>query len=160
MVRRRRASSVCVPARAHCMIDVRPAQPADVAALAALRWEFRAGREAPAEPEGAFLARCAEWMRRELESGRWRAWVAVRGERIVGQVWLHVFVKLPNPVGERDRHAYLSNLYVVPSERGGIGTRLLESALGWAESQGVDRVVLWPSARSATLYERHGFTRD
>ena len=77
--------------------------------------------------------------------------------RIVGQVWLQLLTKVPNPVGERDRHAYLSNLYVVPDARGGIGRQLLEAALDWANRQRVDRVVLWPTERSRTLYERHGF---
>jgi ribosomal protein S18 acetylase RimI-like enzyme len=67
--------------------------------------------------------------------------------------------KVPNPVGERDRHAYLSNLYVIPSARGGIGERLLAAALAYADAQRVDRVVLWPTPRSVRLYERHGFTR-
>jgi GNAT superfamily N-acetyltransferase len=64
---------------------------------------------------------------------------------------------MPNPVAELERHAYVSNVFVQPSFRGGLGTRLLEAALAWARSNGVDRVLLWPSARSVTLYERHGF---
>lgn len=142
------------------MIDVRPAAATDADTLAKLRWEFRAGREAPAEDEAAFVTRCRDWMRHQLETGGWRAWIATREHRIVGQVWLHVLAKVPNPVGERDRHAYLSNLYVTPSERGGAGTALLRTAIDWATANGVDRVVLWPSAGSVTLYERHGFTRQ
>ena len=65
---------------------------------------------------------------------------------------------MPNPVEELERHAYVSNVFVQPAFRGGIGARLLEAALAWARSHGVDRVLLWPSARSVTLYERHGFT--
>jgi GNAT superfamily N-acetyltransferase len=142
------------------MITIRPAAAADAGALAALRWEFRAGREPPAESATAFLDRCAAWMARELSAGApWRAWVAVSNGRIVGQVWLNVIHKVPNPVGERDRHAYLSNLYVTPAQRGGVGVQLLQTALEWAAENGVDRVVLWPSARSVTLYDRHGFTR-
>jgi hypothetical protein len=44
-----------------------------------------------------------------------------RRGRIVGQAWLHVLDKLPNPVGEKACHAYFSNLYVTPSARGGVG---------------------------------------
>jgi GNAT superfamily N-acetyltransferase len=69
-----------------------------------------------------------------------------------------VFPKLPNPTEEPEQQAYLSNLYVTPSARGGAGTRLLDAALAWARAQKVDYVVLWPAARSVTLYERHGFT--
>ena len=143
------------------MIEVREAAPADAAALAELRWEFRAGRDQPVEGHDAFVDRCAAWMRRELAArDPWRAWVAVREGRIVGQVWIDLLRKVPNPIGERERHAYLSNLYVQPAARGGVGTALLQQAIAWAKTHGVDRVVLWPSAKSVTLYCRHGFTRD
>lgn len=142
------------------MIDVRPATAADAQALAALRWEFRGGREHVVEAESDFLQRCADWMRCELAAGApWRAWVAESRGTAVGQVWLQIFGKLPNPNGEGSRHAYLSNLYVQPAARGGSGTRLLDAALAHARSAAVDRVLLWPSARSVTLYQRHGFTR-
>ena len=107
-------------------------------------------------------------MRHELEAAeRWRCWVATRDRsvpappqsEIIGQVWLQILPKVPNPVGERDRHAYLSNLYVAPEARGGVGSRLLDAALGWADRHGVDCVVLWPTPKSTTLYERHGFAR-
>jgi len=99
-------------------------------------------------------------MRRELtEANAWRAWVAVADGVIVGHVWLLTIHKIPNPVDESERHAYLSNLYVKESKRGGTGTRLLEAALEWARANGIDRIVLWPSSRSVTLYLRHGFTQ-
>ena len=141
------------------MIDIRRASSADAGAMAELRWEFRAGRQPPTETHVAFIKRCAVWMRRELTTVNvWRAWVAVNGGVIVGQVWLHTIPKIPNPIAEAERHAYLSNLYVKPSDRGGTGTRLLEAAIAAARLDGVDRVVLWPSGRSVTLYLRHGFT--
>jgi len=141
------------------MIDVRLAAPADAAALAELRWEFRVARAPATEAHDAFVARCAAWMRDELASAaRWRAWVAVDGTTIVGQAWLQTIEKMPNPVEERERHAYVSNVFVQPAFRGGVGARLLEAALAWSREHGMDRVILWPSARSVTLYERHGFT--
>jgi len=142
------------------MIDVRPATPADASALAELRWEFRTSRAPAAEDREAFLRRCAEWMRRELAAESWRAWVAVAEGRIVGHVWLGTIAKIPNPVVEQERHGYISNVYVTPAVRGGVGTRLLQTALAWARENGVDRVILWPTARSTTLYARHGFARN
>ena len=68
--------------------------------------------------------------------------------------------KIPNPTAELERHAYISNVYVTPGARGGIGTMLLSAALDAAKSEGVDSVVLWPSDRSRTLYLRHGFVSD
>jgi GNAT superfamily N-acetyltransferase len=142
------------------MIAVRRASSIDAPALAQLRWDFRSGRAPAVEDQSTFVERCSDWMRRELEpGGHWQCWVADDDGRIVGQVWLQLLAKVPNPVGERDRHAYLSNLYVMPDARGGVGRRLLEAALDWAGGHRVDRVVLWPTDRSRTLYERHGFAK-
>ena len=137
--------------------DIRPAAPEDARALAELRWEFRSGKTPPTEAHEAFVDRCAAWMSMELERGAWRAWVAAQDGRIVGQIWLQVLSKLPNPAAELEHHAYISNVYVTPSARGGVGTRLLRTALEWARSNRIDRVVLWPTAQSRTIYERHGF---
>jgi len=68
-------------------------------------------------------------------------------------------VQLSQHVFARLRLAYLSNLYVEESARGGTGTRLLEAALDACRVNRIDRVVLWPSARSVTLYSSHGFAR-
>ena len=143
------------------MIAIRSAVASDAARLAALRWDFRAGRAPAIETREAFVARCADWMQRALDTSTWCSWVAAEapGHDIVGHVWLHVLAKIPNPVGEPNRHAYLSNLFVLPSARGGIGSRLLEAALAWSAEQQIDRIVLWPSPRSVRLYERHGFAR-
>ena len=143
------------------MIDVREASPGDAPALAELRWEFRIARAPANETHDGFVARCGEWMRRELATqAQWRAWVVVAGGRIVGQAWVQTIAKMPNPVEERERHAYVSNVFVQPEFRGGAGTQLLDTMLAWARANAIDRVILWPSARSVTLYERHGFTHN
>ena len=98
-------------------------------------------------------------MRERLAPGTpWRCFVAVRDGAIAGHVWITLVEKVPNPGGdEPERHAYLTNLYVRPSERGGTGRALLEAALDWCRETRVDTVILWPSERSRTLYARHGF---
>ena len=142
------------------MSDIRTATPADARALAELRWEFRAAKTAPTEARDAFVARCADWMTVELQRGAWRAWVAEEDGRVVGQIWLQLLSKLPNPAEERESHAYISNVYVTPSARGGVGTRLLQTAIHWTCANDVDRVVLWPTTRSRSMYQRHGFVAD
>ena len=144
------------------MIEIRAAAIGDADALSELRWEFRSAQDRPTESHEAFVRRCAEWMRRELSiGGSWQAWVAIDGDLIVGQVWVQTVRKMPNPVAdsEPEHLAYLSNLFVTPSARGGTGTRLLERALDWCRTNRIDRVVLWPSRRSVTLYLSHGFSR-
>jgi GNAT superfamily N-acetyltransferase len=142
------------------MIEIRPATDADAQVLAELRWEFRSAQNPPNEARDAFVRRCAMWMHRELaDGGAWKAWAAVDVREIVGQVWLQAIDKIPNPVAESERLAYLSNLYVRVAARGGVGTRLLEAALAWSRAHEIGRLVLWPSTRSVTLYLSHGFSR-
>ena len=161
MVRSGRGGGVALSSRAVAVIEIRAAAGADARALAELRWEFRTAGHDPNETHDAFVQRCTAWMLRELQrASSWQAWVAVDDEEIAGQVWLFVVEKIPNPIAELERLAYLSNLYVRPSARGGIGVRLLGSALEWCRANQIDRVVLWPTQRSITLYVRHGFTRD
>jgi GNAT superfamily N-acetyltransferase len=139
------------------VIAIREATPADARAMAELRWEFRSARAPNTESRDAFLARCEEWMRAEIERGRWRAWVADADGAIVGQLWMQLIDKIPNPTAELERHAYISNVYVTPRARGGIGARLVNAALDAASLAGVDSVVLWPTDRSRSLYMRCGF---
>jgi len=84
--------------------EVRAAVAGDADRLAQLRWDFRVARAPVQEDHDAFLRRCADWMRRELVSQAvWRAWVAVAGGEIVGQLWVQTINKMPNPIGERDK---------------------------------------------------------
>jgi GNAT superfamily N-acetyltransferase len=140
-------------------ILIRPAVAADSAALASLRYEFRAGIAAAAESEAAFLERCTAWMGERLRPGAsWRCWVAQMSEAIVGSAWLQLIEKLPNPVAEPELHGYISSLYVQPAHRGaGLGSLLLAACLGECEARAVDAAILWPTPRSRSLYLRHGF---
>ncbi len=140
------------------MIDIRPATVDDAERLAELRWEFRSAKAPAIENREMFIARCAGWMRAQLTTNlQWRAWAALNDGRIVGQLWAHLIEKVPNPANEGRRHLYLSNLYVTPRCRGGVGARLIETAIEWASTQEVDRAILWPTDRSRSLYSRHGF---
>ncbi|HEX7183587.1 MAG TPA: GNAT family N-acetyltransferase, partial [Thermoanaerobaculia bacterium] len=90
---------------------------------------------------------------------RWRCWVAEGEEGILGNLWLQVIEKLPNPVSEPEQHAYITNVYVLPPARNaGVGALLLEAALAWCRRSDVDAVLLWPSRRSRSFYARYGFT--
>jgi GNAT superfamily N-acetyltransferase len=138
---------------------IRPAGADDAALLARLRYEFRASFGRVEEPEGDFLLRCERWIRDRLKpGGHWNAWLAGHDGSPAGTVWLQWIEKIPNPVAELEWHGYITNLYVREEFRGNqLGTALLETALGACRGRGVDAVILWPTPRSRTLYERHGF---
>ncbi|HEU4452334.1 MAG TPA: hypothetical protein VFR81_04710, partial [Longimicrobium sp.] len=100
--------------------SIRPAVPGDAPAAARMRYAFRAELGTPNEPEDAFVARCGAWMAERLASGAWRGWIAEDGGgAMVGQAWVQLVEKMPNPVDEAELHAYVTNCYVLPGMRGG-----------------------------------------
>ena len=72
---------------------------------------------------------------------------------------MQLIEKIPNPTSEPELHAYITNVFVKESSRGqGVGSRLLNEAITLCKDQSVHAVILWPSEKSRTLYERHGFS--
>ena len=140
--------------------SIRIATPEDALVLADLRFHFRVELGEPAEPEAEFRERCARWMADRLAGNpSWRCWVAEGSEDILGNLWLQLIEKVPNPVSEPEHHAYITNVYVLPSARNaGAGALLLEAALAWCKQSEIDAVLLWPSERSRSFYARYGFT--
>ena len=135
------------------------ATPEDAALLAQLRFDLRASLHELREDESAFVERCTSWMRERLsERGRWQCWIAERDGTMVGSVWVQLIEKIPNPIAAPESYVYLTNFYVRPEHRShGIGSELLSAALSWSRSNNAELVLLWPTERSKTLYERHGF---
>ena len=138
---------------------IRLAAPDDAEMLARMRYAFRASLGVAVEDEAAFVARATAWMAQRLGGdGAWRCWVAMHDGLIAGHLWLQTIEKIPNPVVELERHAYITNVSVDEALRGaGIGQRLMDAALAFCREQGVDSVILWPTSRSRTLYARNGF---
>lgn len=142
-------------------LEIRCATTDDVARLAQLRYDFRSNLSTALEEETRFIARCQVWMAERLSDRHWRCWVAEDGGRLLGNVWIQLIEKIPAPTGEPEEHAYLTNFFVVDTERGcGIGSKLLSNALEWTARRQVHAVFLWPTIRTRPFYERHGFLAD
>lgn len=144
-------------------VRVRRATAEDAIILATLRFEFRSAIGEAIESPEEFVARCEGWMRDRLsDNGFWFAWIAETldedGPLAIGAVWLQLIEKVPNPVIEKEAHAYITNLFVLESERRrGAGSMLVDAAVAECKSWDIDTIILWPTPRSRTLYERHGF---
>jgi len=140
-------------------VVIRLARPADATALARLRFALRASTGKVTEPENQFLTRCTAWMQKHLmETHAWQCWIAALDDQLIGCVWVQLVEKIPNPRHEPENHAYITNFYVDGAARNrGIGSQLLSAAIKWCETSQVHAVILWPTERSRSLYERHGF---
>ena len=137
---------------------IRIAEPADGAALAALRRAWTAEQHGPVDdPE--FEARFLDWYEREFP--RRVSWLAEVGGTAVGMMNLAVFDRMPQPGRDAGTWGYLANAFVLAAYRNqGIGSLLLRALLRHADDHDYVRVVLRPSQRSIPFYERLGFRPD
>lgn len=138
---------------------IRLATISDAHGLARSRYDFRSSLSPACESEVEFIERCSLWMRERLkEDSLWRCWIAEQDQTIVGNLWMQLIEKIPNPIEEPERHAYITNFYIREEARGkGIGSKMLAAALEYAKTKEVEAVILWPTLESRSLYLRHGF---
>lgn len=141
------------------LIKIRMASESDALTLARLRYEFRTSFHDVREDEAAFVERCTVWMRERLRSeSLWKCWIAELQDTAVGNVWVQLVEKIPNPIEEPEYYIYLTNFYVREEHRShGVGSMLLSEVLALGKSKNVKTVILWPTGRSKPFYMRHGF---
>ncbi|WP_431045861.1 N-acetyltransferase family protein [Streptomyces sp. P1-3] len=138
---------------------VRRAELVDAPALAALRWQFKVEDEGDGVPQGEkeFVAGCEEWLRTRM-TGPWLVWLAEVGGRPCGHVFVCLVEKVPSPCPQSETFGYVTNFYVTPEQRNrGLGRALLDEVTRYAHDHQLDTLIVWPSERSAPLYQRCGF---
>lgn len=139
------------------MIEIRLANPSDAPALTELRYALRSTNE-DIEAKSPFINRCTTWISEHLQHDSWRCWVATDDNLVIGTLWLQLIEKIPNPTSESEFYGYITSFFMSEHVRGlGIGTKMLDLALSFCREQDVHSVILWPTEKSRTLYERHGF---
>lgn len=144
-----RAAYVCVPAGAD-----------DLGELARMRTDWTVEQGGAADPE--FEGELRRWW--DSDGAHRRAWVArpdggARGPApAVGMANAAVFERMPRPGRRAGRWAYVANVWVDPAHRRrGVGRLLMDEVVSWSRREGMDRVVLNPSAVSVPLYRSLGF---
>jgi GNAT superfamily N-acetyltransferase len=137
---------------------VRLASVADVDALAALRRAWVEEDVATVDDGEAFAREFAAWY--AAESDRRLIWIASAADQPVGMISVVEFRRMPRPDRLWSRWGYNSNVFVLAEHRNhGIGHELLDTAIAAAKERGYARLVLSPSPRAVSLYERIGFGR-
>lgn len=127
----------------------------DAFALAAL--EVALNREQGRPAEEGFLDRHTDaWLR---EPNRYPSWIASALDgNPLGALTITLVPPLPRPGRIPRSWGHLSNLYVRPeARRMGLGSRLLDEALTWADAHSVMWLTLMPSQSAQYLFRRAGF---
>lgn len=144
-------------------MNFRIALPADIPTLVAMRWAFRteSPHAAPAYTLEEFTAACTAFLQRVLSSGFWVVWLAEEDGQIISHLFIQIIEKMPNPRTLNPRYGYVTNVYTRPAYRNqGVGAQLMRQAQTWAEEQGLEMLVLWPSRLSVPFYRRAGFSNS
>ncbi len=139
---------------------VRRAESRDIDELVQMRSDFTF-EDPEADPEAAlpgYESDCRSFLERALAEERWQIWVAEIDGQLVAHLYVALVDRVPRPVREHARIAYLTNVYTRPGHRGrGIGGRLLERAQAAARDAGAELLLVWPGEESVRFYEHHGF---
>ena len=139
----------------------RIAEDADLPALARLRWALKTEDQQPSEGEAfaGFASAFAHHERERRGAGEIVHWIAALEGAPVAAMSVALVRKLPAPDRSDARWGYLTNCYVVPRYRNaGLGAGLLQAIQFWAKAEALEFLIVWPSARAASFYQRGGFS--
>ncbi|MFJ6602437.1 GNAT family N-acetyltransferase [Streptomyces lydicus] len=115
-----------------------------------------------AEAPYAFGSTLADWQGDGDREERWRGRLSIPGSHNLLALWDGEPAGMASGVpGPRDGVVELISLWVAGKARGrGVGDRLIEAVVGWAErerAEVVELAVTPGNARAVALYRRHGF---
>lgn len=138
----------------------RLATAADFDSLARLRWDFRAEYTAdlPPIPWQEFLEAMRVFLGEAFASGMWAVWVAEVDGQVISQAFIQRIRKVPRPAALERYFGYVTNVYTRPAYRNqGVGAALMRHVQDWAKQEQLEMLVLWPSKKAVSFYERAGF---
>jgi GNAT superfamily N-acetyltransferase len=139
-------------------VSVRVAAEADIGAVASLRRAWNEENAEGAIDDSGFERAFAEWWEAERSSRTF--FVAELEGRAVGMANVKRYDRMP--VAGRASGGwwgYVGNVFVLAEHRdGGIGGVLMDAIIQWAAQEGMEHLRLAPSPRSASFYERLGFS--
>jgi GNAT superfamily N-acetyltransferase len=141
---------------------IRPAQPGDVDELVQMRSDFTFEdlEKTTAAATSGYEEACRAFLADAIPSDRWQIWVAEVEHQLVAHAFVALVDKVPRPIRENARIAYLTNVYTRPAFRShGIGAAVIRRAQQAAREADVELMIVWPSDESVEFYEREGFER-
>jgi len=103
-------------------------------------------------------AKCHAWLLAKMDCGEYLAWLAVAPDgSIAAGSGLWIMDWPPHMIGAGPRGNILNVYTAVEFRRRGLARELMQAAMQWCRSNGVDVVVLHASPDGRRLYESIGF---
>ncbi len=104
--------------------------------------------------------RFRQWMRAQMPSGTYHAWVVETDENgIIAGGGLTVLPWPPGPAYPGGRVAFVYNVYTEPSHRGrGLARRIMNTMHNWCRESGIQSLALNASRAGQPLYETMGYS--
>ncbi|MEZ5920331.1 MAG: GNAT family N-acetyltransferase [Parvularculaceae bacterium] len=85
-------------------------------------------------------------------------WLAISDGEAAAAMSVRLVRKAPKPGAPNARWGYLTNVYTAPKWRNtGVGSQLLGKLKEWARHERLEFLIVWPSDRARTFYERAEF---
>lgn len=131
--------------------------------LSEMTWNFHleVNKHVPEFEKQVYLSECIDFLRSGLVNKEWVYWVAEDKGEIVSQLYIRKIRKVPKPKKSIVEFGLVTNVYTKPSVRGnGIGKLLLEYVKEWALENRLEFLILWPSEKAVSFYEREGFKQN
>jgi len=103
-------------------------------------------------------AKCRPWLLTRMKRGEYLAWLAIAPDKSIAAgtgLWLMDWI--PHMIGTGTRGNILNVYTAVEFRRRGLARELMNTAVQWCRSNGVDTVVLHASPEGRRLYESMGF---
>jgi len=106
----------------------------------------------------SMTAKFRPWLLHKIDSGEYLAWLATAPDRsIVAGAGLWLMDWPPHLIGSGRRGNILNVYTAVEFRRLGLAGELVQTAMQWCRSNGIDVVVLHASPAGRRLYESMGF---
>lgn len=144
------------------MICYRIADTTDIEQLSELRWLHELEyHDLSSYRKDEFTEKCASFLKANFENETYVCWVAEESGKIISNIFVGVFHKIPRPEELTGRIGYVTNVHTLEAYRNkGIGGKLMENVKLWAVNRGIELLFVWPSERTVPFYERHGFKNE
>ena len=140
-------------------ITIRPATPDDIPEIVRQRRAMYEDMESSdTERLAAMQSMTADYLKKSLADGSFRAWLAYAGSQAAGGGAVIITPWPAHPYDLECRRATILNVYTDPHyRRQGIARQLMQTMMDWCQREGFARIYLHASKDGRHLYETLGF---